>query len=256
MKKIGAKVFVNFITSLRVIGTFLMPLVCSNMTSSEVIIYLTFLLLTDAIDGFMARKLNVSTIFGALLDAFADKLLGIAIFALLASVYPIMLVPIITEALIMLINTGGATKGASVESSKLGKSKTVIIGFAMVFSFLIIYSSDIISLINPNNMIGKEIINIFNILSKYSNGIINSLAFVCVGADLMVAYDYHNRVKNDVEKAKNNGLDAKEYKLKKGKELLFALFDEEYYKNTLDEPLLKRLGEVREGKNERKNKRK
>ena len=254
MKKIGAKIFVNFITFLRVIGTFLMPFVCSNMDYVSVFIYLVFLLLTDAVDGFMARKLKVSTIFGALLDALADKLLGIGILSLLAIKFPIMLVPIITEAIIMIINTGGATRGACVESSKLGKIKTIIMSIALAVSFLTVYAGDIVNIISDNSFIGINIINALNKIISYQNVIINSLAFICVGADLMVAYDYHGKVKNDVEKAKNNGLDAKEYKLKKGKELLFALFDEEYYKNTLDEPLLKRLGEVREGKNERKNK--
>ena len=40
MRKIGAKIFVNSITMLRLIGTFLMPIICINMNPKDIIFYL------------------------------------------------------------------------------------------------------------------------------------------------------------------------------------------------------------------------
>ena len=133
MKNMKAKIFVNSITMVRVIGTLIMPFVSMIMTPSEVIFYIIILLLTDSIDGIMARRLNACTTFGALLDAVADKLLGIATLAVLAFSYPIMFLPIITETLICLINTNGAANGGSTESSFLGKFKTWIFGIYTIF---------------------------------------------------------------------------------------------------------------------------
>ena len=71
----------------------------------------------------------------------------------------------------------------------------------------------------------------------------------------MVAADYRNRVKVDVKEAKANGINAKEVRLKKGKDLVYALFNNEYYIKTLNKPLIEKLGNL-EVKDERKNKRK
>ena len=74
MKSKKAITIVNSITMIRVIGTFLMPFFAIILTPVGLIIYITCLLLTDALDGFLARTLNACTIFGSLLDQAADKL--------------------------------------------------------------------------------------------------------------------------------------------------------------------------------------
>lgn len=254
MKNKGAKIFVNSITMTRVIGTFLLPFISIFMSPSSVVIYIVALLLTDSIDGIMARRLNACTIFGAILDASADKLLGIATLGVLAHDYPIMLLPILTETLITLINTSGATKGGSIDSSFLGKFKTWIMGICIVIGFCTVYSEEII-LIFTDTKIGLYFANLFNSIIAYKTLIMNSLASICVGAGIMVAADYKARVKSDVKKAELNGLKAKEFRIKKGRELINALFDTEYYFKTKNEPLLQRLGE-KENKHEKKNRRK
>ena len=65
-------IIVNFITSIRLIGSFVLPIIyykCGINIASLIII---ILFLTDAIDGFLARKLKVSTFFGCIIDAFED----------------------------------------------------------------------------------------------------------------------------------------------------------------------------------------
>ena len=255
MKKLGAKVFVNSITFVRIIGTFLMPFVSTHLNAKEFVSYITILLLTDSIDGIMARWLKVSTVFGSLLDAAADKLFGIATLCVLARVYPVMWLPVIIEILITMINTGGATKGSTVESSMLGKLKTWILGICIVIGFIGLYAIQFVLLFNESTKYGAFMIDLFNNMKAHEIFIINSLAFISGGCDIMVAADYKNRVKVDVKEAKAKGLDAKEIKLKRGKDLVEALFDHEYYIKTLNKPLLEKLGNL-EVKNERKNKRK
>ena len=123
MEKIGAKILVNSITFTRVIGTFLMPFVYKNLSPDNFIIYIVLLLLTDSIDGCLARRLKASTLFGALLDTLADKLLAFATIIVLANVYKTMWMPLILEVLITFINVNTGTKGAHIESSMLGKIK-------------------------------------------------------------------------------------------------------------------------------------
>ena len=64
MKNKGAKIIVNSITMTRVIGTLLMPFISLFLSPGELIFYIIILLLTDSVDGIMARRLNSCTIFG------------------------------------------------------------------------------------------------------------------------------------------------------------------------------------------------
>ena len=92
-----------------------------------------------------------------------------------------------------------------------------------------------------------------NVIDK-KDSIMVILASITAGADIMVAADYRSRNKNEIKKAKENGLNAKEFKLKNKDDLMFALFDTDYYNETRGVPLLQRLGE--EKKSEKKNRRK
>ncbi len=238
MKNKKALIIVNSITLTRVLGTFIMPLVCQFLSTTELTIYLACLLLTDAIDGFLARKFKASTIFGSLLDAAADKLLGIATLAVLSQYYKIMIIPIFTETLIMLINTQGALRGSTTESSTLGKIKTWVLGLSMVLGFCTILAPEIITLVNH-----KKTLEVIKYVILHKEIIINSLAFVTVGAGIIVACDYHIQVQNEIKIAAKEGFEIKEIKLKKGKELIKALFDHDYYQSTRKEPLMIKLGE-------------
>ncbi|MDD4705902.1 MAG: CDP-alcohol phosphatidyltransferase family protein [Bacilli bacterium] len=242
-----SKIIVNSITMIRVIGTFLLPVASVILSTWGLIIYLICLLLTDAIDGFLARKLNSSTLFGSLLDTIADKLLGIAALAVLTKYYYIMLLPIIIETLIMIINTRGALRGAITESSAIGKIKTWILGIAIVLGFLTISSPELINNLN-NNLLST----ILNYINDNNYSIMNILASITAGAGLIVAYDYNNQIRKDTIKAKEKGFEIKNIKFKKKKELLFALFDTEFYINTRNEPLINKIGEINYEKIKRK----
>jgi len=88
--------------------------------------------ITDWLDGFLARKLNQTSEFGAFLDPVADKLLVVAILVLLVSNYSSIwfLIPctviIMRELLVSALREWMATKGARnvVAVVFLGKLKT------------------------------------------------------------------------------------------------------------------------------------
>ena len=178
MKKTGAKILVNAITMSRVIGTFLMPFVSVAYNAEQLISYIIILFLTDSIDGIMARRLKVSTLFGALLDTLADKLLSIATLIVLARVYPIMWVPIILELLITIINVTSGTKGGVTGSTMLGKAKTWVLGICTVLGFITVFATDLVNLIDNSSTIGLSLINMFKYISKNSKIIMTILALI------------------------------------------------------------------------------
>jgi len=242
MKNKTAIIIVNGITMIRVVGTIVLPFICHYLSPGALVIYLVSLLLTDSLDGILARRLKACTIFGTLLDQGADKLLGIATLAVLSQEYLIMALPILTETIIVLITMRGALRGGIGQSSILGKIKTVVLGLALVAAFCTVFASDIIVIFDQGTNLGGHFINVFNYIIINKIMIMNSVAFISVGAGAMVACDYGLRARAEVKQAKESGLKPEDYNLKKGQDLIEALFSEEYYQKTKNQPLIKRIG--------------
>jgi CDP-diacylglycerol--glycerol-3-phosphate 3-phosphatidyltransferase len=104
--------------------------------------------ITDALDGYIARKRNLITNFGKLMDPLADKLLTIAAFVCLLKdtmIGAVCLIIIISRELIVTsIRLIAAEKGIIIAADKWGKLKTILqmvwICFALLF-FSILYES-------------------------------------------------------------------------------------------------------------------
>ncbi len=242
MKKTGAIILVNAITMTRVIGTFLMPFVSLNFTAEKLVAYIIVLLLTDSIDGIMARRLKVSTLFGALLDTLADKLLAIATLIILARSYYVMWLPLLLEVIITLINVLSGTKGSTIESTMIGKAKTWILGIGTVFGFITVFADDFINLFDNSTTIGMCLINIFKFISKKSKIIMIIIAIITSISSLIVAINYFMKHHKEIIDNKKSGFYNKKYKLKKGKDLIEALFSTEFYEKTKNDSVLTRLG--------------
>jgi len=248
MEKRSKIIFVNCITMIRVIGTFAMPVICHKLPPIWAVTYIICLLLTDFLDGFLARRLKVCTVFGSLADQIADKLFGIACLAFLATRNWIMLLPIATEAIITLVTTRGGFNGTSVDSSILGKIKTFFLALIIIAGFATFYAKEILSAITLNNTIGMYATDLFTYLVNNSSEVMYSLAFAAVGTGIMTACDYAIRSAHEMKRHKETGMKPELYTLKKGKALYKALFDPEYYKKTKNEPLMKKIGEVKKSK--------
>ncbi len=95
--KIIELIVINSITALRLIGSFMLPFLYNKYGASFTSIIIIILFLTDLIDGFLARKLNCSTFFGSIMDAFCDKLLYFSAYIILGLICNCMFAPLIIE---------------------------------------------------------------------------------------------------------------------------------------------------------------
>ena len=130
--------------ALTIIRFLLIPFIVVNIFNGNFIIAFIFFTvsgITDIADGFIARKFNLISNFGKLMDPLADKLTQIATIASLTlkDIIPIWILAIVL--LKELIMIAGASflygKDVVVYSKWYGKLATVLFYVAIVFSLLI-----------------------------------------------------------------------------------------------------------------------
>ncbi len=94
--------------------------------------------LTDFLDGYIARKYNLVTDFGKLVDAIADKILVNSVLIILAAqgfIHPIIpVVVIIRDSVVNSIKMLAASKGKVVAAIKSGKIKTACLMVGIVLT--------------------------------------------------------------------------------------------------------------------------
>ncbi|MGD9691729.1 MAG: CDP-diacylglycerol--glycerol-3-phosphate 3-phosphatidyltransferase [Phycisphaerales bacterium] len=115
-------------------------------------ILFTLAALTDALDGYLARKWNAVSVLGRVMDPFADKVLILSAFILLASpafydnrfgqlsgVYPWMVIFILSrELLITSLRAVAESKGADFSATLSGKLKMIAQSIAVPLILLLI----------------------------------------------------------------------------------------------------------------------
>ncbi len=131
----------NILTIIRFI---LIPVILLFMFSGNYLlafIFFTISGITDILDGFIARKFNLISNFGKLMDPLADKLTQISMLAALfiQSIIPIWILAIVLlKELIMVIGASFLYgKSVVVYSRWYGKLATVLFYIAIVASLLI-----------------------------------------------------------------------------------------------------------------------
>lgn len=94
--------------------------------------------LTDFFDGYLARKYNIITDFGKLVDAIADKVLVNSTLIILSAqgfIHPIIpVVIILRDTVVNSIKMLAASKGKVVAAIKLGKLKTACLMIGIVLT--------------------------------------------------------------------------------------------------------------------------
>ena len=91
-----------------------------------------FAMITDGLDGYLARRRNQITTLGMLLDPLADKLMVTAAYIILVAYNPGVVPPWIAviiigrEFLVSGLRSIAAAQGFTIEASEIGKLKTVI----------------------------------------------------------------------------------------------------------------------------------
>lgn len=136
----------NIPNSLTILRILLIPVYIGFMTYGRFGLALLALLvagLTDAIDGFIARKLNQRTRLGTFLDPLADKLLltsGFISLAMLHLVPSWLVILVVSRDIILLLGTAVAhvtNTTIDITPTFLGKGTTLLqLGYVLLVVFL------------------------------------------------------------------------------------------------------------------------
>jgi len=137
---------------------------------------------TDFLDGYLARKWNITSSFGKILDPIADKILilGILFIFWYKGLVPLILTIIIAfrEILLTAIRLILLPKKVVLASIQSGKFKTVAqISFVIIVYITLIFKSSIMQMISPDIM-------------KY---ILLSLLFIVASITLYSGYEFFAR---------------------------------------------------------------
>lgn len=136
MKKIIRNI-PNAITISRIISCIMGAILFSTGNVIPSVCCYAYGALSDAIDGFLARKLNVVSEFGKRLDAISDKLFALSLMApsiVLGNLF--MILPMIFEGIISGINIYSDIKYKDAHTEKIGKKKTIVLFPTMILGLL------------------------------------------------------------------------------------------------------------------------
>lgn len=235
--KLKKKIMVNLITALRGIGGILLVPIFSIYGSIPAAIWFISFMATDWIDGYLARKYEVSSFFGALLDGMFDKLFGIISFLLLASISPSYMIPLLFEAGILGYGLYSASKGNNVKSTLIGKTKMWFLAVSVLLGLL---NTDLLTLENLLQTINLNSVPFDNLVRLEQ---VSKDSLIGMEALSLSSYVIKDKIedKNNKEKTPLKVKDIKEVILTKDKdikeEVEYRLFDTKYYEENKDKPL-------------------
>lgn len=223
------KVIVNLITALRGVGALLLIPIFYNF--GPAVMGLSFLgfIATDFVDGFLARKFNCSTFFGAILDGMVDKVFTLVSLGLLLTITPKMIYPLLLELGILGVGFYSASKGNSAKSSLIGKLKVWVMALAVGGSFLL---SDYHTLQNILSFIKLPALDINDI-----NMCIKGLSTLAIVSETATLGSY---IARDIKETNEKVLDSKNTlkdRLLKEKELLQSIKENKVSKEEVKERL-------------------
>ncbi|MDJ1646137.1 CDP-diacylglycerol--glycerol-3-phosphate 3-phosphatidyltransferase [Mycoplasma phocimorsus] len=135
------------------------PILSRSLLAASLGIFI-FAMLTDFLDGYIARKYNAVSEFGKLWDPLADKIITNAALILLstANIVPVWItvILILRDMIVDGFRVVLAKNNVSVAANKWGKIKTVVVSIGIIFVM------SAFTAINSNSwkIIDTEIINI------------------------------------------------------------------------------------------------
>lgn len=196
------KILVNLITTFRFLYALILPVIKAKVSNLAFIVNIVVLLLSDSLDGILARKYKIQTLYGAIMDTLADKALGIILATILINDINLVIFVIINEILILLINGVALLFKKKTKASILGKIKMWGLSISIVLGYMHYFYS-----------INLEIVN-FSLIITIVLQIVTIINY-CVSLI---------KQKSDYKTFK----DAKE-----NKNLKYLLFDTDYYMNNI-----------------------
>lgn len=194
------KIIVNIITLIRLLYIIVLPILKVEISNIAYIINVIAIFLTDFIDGILARKFKVQTLFGAIMDTVADKALCIVLLLALLPENKLLLYILILEIVISIVNTIGMALKKKTKSSILGKVKMWIISITIILGYIEYF-----------NLIDIKIVQI------------SSMITICMQIAVIIGYILNVKKADIVERT---GL-----KESKKENWMYVLFDTDYYIN-------------------------
>lgn len=235
--KLKKKIMVNMITALRGIGGILLVPIFSIYGSIPATVWFISFMATDWIDGYLARKYEVSSFFGALLDGMFDKLFGIISFLLLASISPSYMIPLLFEAGILGYGLYSASKGNNVKSTIIGKAKMWFLAVSVLLGLL---NTDLLTLENLLQTINLNSVPLDSLVRLEQ---VSKDSLIGMEALSLSSYVIKDKIedRNNKEKTPLKVKDIKEVIFTKDKdiqkEIEYRLLDTKYYEENKDKPL-------------------
>ena len=126
----------NILTVIRLIAAPIVIILAALKLYLPAFIILIIACITDFFDGKLARKWNTVSSIGAKLDCLADKVLSISMIIFLTLKFKMYAIILILECVIGIFNMIVYYKTGKVKSLFIGKIKTTVIFFTMIFGFL------------------------------------------------------------------------------------------------------------------------
>ena len=136
-KRLKMKICLNILTFSRIFGSLIMLYLYNNYNPLITAVFASIFFATDFVDGLIARKFNISSFLGSILDSICDKIIGIISFLILGKINSLFYIPIFLEIIIILINFLAYKKGNNIQSSKIGKIKTSLMMTSIVLVILL-----------------------------------------------------------------------------------------------------------------------
>ena len=151
----------NLITYFRLLSIpFILVFYLSGIYILQLLAFIIFILasLSDFLDGYLARKLNQTSVLGKILDPIADKLLVILAFMMfinsdLLNTYTTIGILIITarEIIVMTMREITAHQGIMIDVIRLSKLKTTLQFISLILLLVSLTRNSDIQIINLTN---------------------------------------------------------------------------------------------------------
>ncbi|MBS2126183.1 CDP-diacylglycerol--glycerol-3-phosphate 3-phosphatidyltransferase ['Fragaria x ananassa' phyllody phytoplasma] len=202
----------NLITVFRIVLIFcLLPLMINHQYPWQFVLIFQIIFLaaiiTDYLDGYIARKYKQQTVFGKFFDPIADKLLVIIalfylghfrfskppiLFIIPVEIFPVILmIIVIREFLVTGVRLLASDKGIVVSASFWGKAKTLFTFLAIFFLFFGLYCNLDLQTFFP------KIFKIFTFFNKIGDIFLILAIFLTIISGVDYFYkNYHIIVKN------------------------------------------------------------
>jgi cardiolipin synthase (CMP-forming) len=157
-----------------IIGIYYVPTEWLSMETKNIAATAVFILaaVTDWLDGYVARRLNQMSAFGAFLDPVADKLIVVGALVVLLSLDPPRVDPLVA---LIIIGREIAVSALREWMAKLGQAKSVAVAFIgklktvsqMVAIPMLLYHDSLLDLVDCQ-WLGTLLINIAAVLTVIS----------------------------------------------------------------------------------------